>query len=76
MCLERLSAYMYVCVCVKESLWHFFFKCVLVHGGGCCSMGGWAPQVCCTGFPSKAGRDALAKGRERRGQGHRGGRRG
>lgn len=28
------------------------------------------PQVCCTGFPSKAGRDALAKGRERRGQGH------
>lgn len=68
MCLECSSA----CACVKESLWHLFFIFFM----RTCAWGGWAPQVYCTGFPSKAGRDTLAKGRERRGQGHRGGRRG
>lgn len=48
-CLECSSA----CACVKGSLWHFFFKCVLVHGGVVAQWGDGRLRFIAQGFPVK-----------------------
>lgn len=40
-------------MCVKESLWHFFFKCVLVHGGVVAQWGDGCLRFVAQGFPLK-----------------------